>query len=543
MPVDGSFEEDLLSDLAYFRSDWITPSLRTHQVDVCVYGASSGGVIAAIAAKKLGLSVALLQPGKFVGGLSTGGLGETDYGKQHVIGGMARDFYRRLGRHYGRPEEWRFEPSAAQAVFDAWLAEADIEPILCQYLDSVERVGNRVAAITLLGGRQVRAKVFIDATYEGDLLAKAGCSFHVGREDNATFGETINGIQVKPKHQFGPGVVDPFVRAGDPSSGLLPFVEPHDLSTQQGKGDARVQAYCFRICMTNDPALRIDWSKPEDYRPETYELARRWFQSDKDSFNEQIMPRDGVPHIRKFDVLTQRTKGGLFKTDTNNHGAVSSDFIGANWDWPTASFTRREQMFQAHVSWQQGLYWTLANDPGIPDRYRDIYRQWGLCKDEFGTTGGWSHTLYVREGRRLISDYVLTEHDCMHARKCDDPVGMGSYNLDSHNCTRFITRNEQGQLTVMNEGDVQHPPAGPYGISLRSIMPASTECANLVVPVCCSTSHIAYGSVRMEPVFMVLGESAAHLADLAIRSDRPVQAVAYAELERRLLDAGQVIRV
>jgi hypothetical protein len=310
-----------------------------------------------------------------------------------------------------------------------------------------------------------------------------------------------------------------------------------------GSGDRRVQAYCFRICMTDDPALRIDWEKPEGYRAGDYELAVRWHAAGKDAWNDPLspggLPGDAVP--RKFDVLTARTPAGHRKTDTNNHGAVSSDFIGASWDWPESSFESREKIFQAHVAWQQGFYWTMANDPRIPDRYREAYRRWGLSRDEFKSTGGWSHTLYVREGRRLVSDYVMTEHDCMHRRACDDPVGMGSYNLDSHNCTRFVTVGADGLPAVMNEGDVQRAPAGPYGISYRSIVPAAAECANLLAPVCCSTSHIAYGSVRMEPVFMVLGESAARAADLAIRSGVAVQAVPYQELAQRLRDAGQVL--
>ncbi len=530
-----------MSELHYFRPDWIEPTDRTIDCDLCVYGASSSGIITAIAAKKLGLTVALLQPGRFVGGLTTGGLGETDYGKQHVIGGMAREFYRRLGAHYGVGEEWRFEPRAASAVFDAWLREADIQPLLAQYLDRVDSENNRITQIHLLGGLRVRARVFVDATYEADLLARAGCSYHVGRESNQTFNETLNGIQVKPKHQFGPGEVDPFVRPGDPSSGLLPFIEPRDQSKHQGEGDRRLQAFCFRVCMTNDPALRIDWQKPEAYRDLDYELAIRWHQSEKDNFNEPLMPRQGKPHIRKFDVLSPLTRNGFFKTDTNNHGAVSSDYIGGNWKWPDASYQEREEIFQAHVRWQQGFYWTMANSPRIPERYRDVYRQWGLSRDEFTTTGGWSHTLYVREARRLISDYVLTEADCMHTRQCNDPVGMGSYNLDSHNCTRFVTTGASGKPIVMNDGDVQHPPAAPYSISFRSIVPARSECTNLVVPVCCSTSHIAYGSVRMEPVFMILGQSAAHIADLSIRNESSVQEIRYETLRQRLQDAGQVL--
>jgi hypothetical protein len=534
-----------MSDLHYFHNDWIVSTDRSVSVDVCVYGASSAGVIAAIACANLGLSVALLQPGKFVGGLTTGGLGWTDFGKQHVIGGMAREFYRRVGKRHGRAEEWAFAPGDAQAVFDAWLAEAGVTPLLCQYLDRVEKSGDRISEITLRGGLRVRAKVFMDCTYEGDLLARAGCQFHVGRESNAVYGETVNGAQLEAKHQFGPGAVDPFVRSGDASSGLLPFVEPHDMRSRIGEGDHRLQAYCFRLCMTDDPALRVEWPRPDDFRPEWYELLVRWLNSAMTPYDDPLPPRPSeAPNgAKKFELLTQRTATGHQKTDTNNNGAVSSDFIGANWDWPEATFERREALFQMHISWQQGLLWTLANDPRVPARYRDVYRGWGLAGDEFTSTRGWSHTLYVREGRRLVSDYVLTEADCMHARQADDPVGMGSYQLDSHNCTRFVATTPEGVPTVMNEGDVQLQPAGPYRISYRSIVPSLRECANLLVPVCCATSHIAYGSVRMEPVFMILGESAAHAADLAIRNASAVQSVRYADLESRLTAAGQLLRL
>ncbi len=532
-----------MSDLHYFHDNWIVSTDRSLDVDVCIYGATSAGVVAAIACAKLGLSVALLQPGRFVGGLTTGGLGLTDYGKQHVIGGMSREFYRRVGKVHGTDDCWHFEPHAAQAAYDAWLREAGVEPIFCQYLDNVTKTGDRIAEVTLLGGLRVRAKVFMDCTYEGDLYAKAGCSYHVGREANEVYGETINGSQVRPYHQFGHGAVDPFVKSGDASSGLLPWVEKTDFTQRRGTGDHRVQAYCFRTCMTDDAALRIDWPKPDAYRPEWYELVARYYNADKDKHNDPLppMPKEAQNGLRKFDLLDRRTANGKQKTDTNNHGPVSSDFIGANWDWPEASYARREELFQLHVSYQQGFYWTMANDPRIPDRYRAVYKQWGLCKDEFTSTGGWSHTLYVREGRRLVSDYVLTEADCMHTTQAEDPVGMGSYQLDSHNCTRFVTTTADGKPTVMNDGDVQVRPAGPYRISYRSIVPASRECANVIVPVCCATSHIAYGSVRMEPVFMILGESAAHAAYLAIRGSSSVQAVKYSELEKRLTDAGQVL--
>jgi len=530
-----------MSDLHYFRPDWVQKTDQKLSVDICIYGASSAGVIAAIEAAERGKTVALLQPGKFVGGLTSGGLGRTDHGKAHVIGGKGREFYRRTGKHYGKSEEWYFEPKVATKVYEDWLASAGIKPMLCQYLDKVETSAGKISAITLLGGLRVEAKMFIDATYEGDLLAKAGVKYHVGRESNDVYGETINGIQVRKHHQFVPAAVDPYIVPGDPSSGLLPQVEPQDQSNLQGQGDHRVQAYNFRICMTDDPSLIIPWEKPEHYDPTQYLLAERWFSGDKDNYNEQVKQKDGayttVP--TKFDIFPNKTPGGFHKTDTNNHGPVSSDFIGMSWNWADGCYESREKLFQAHVTYQKGYYWFLANARSIPEQYGIAYRRWGLSKDEFVTTGGWSPQLYVREARRMISDYVATEHDCMHTRQCPDPVGMGSYQLDSHNCTRFI--NAEGK--VMNDGDVQLPPKGPYGISYRSIVPKRDQITNLLVPVCCSTSHIAYGSVRMEPVFMILGESSAIAACMAIDAKQAVQDVPYAKLRVELDRAKQVLEI
>lgn len=532
-----------MSDLHYFRPDWVIPTDRHLKTDICVYGGTSAGVIAAIKARQLGKQVVLLHPGKHLGGLTTGGLGWTDYGQKKVIGGLSHEFYVRCGAHYGKDEEYQFEPHVAAAVYDQWLRDHNVPIELCQYLDKVQTSGGRITAITLLGGLRVEAAMFIDATYEGDLLAAAGVSFTVGREGNEAYGETLNGIQVREYHQFS-NPVDPFVKEGDEASGLLPFILAEDLSKKQGQGDKRVQAYCFRMCMTDDPALRIAWERPERYDPALYVLAQRWFRGDKNEYNDQLTAeraKDPTAVPRKFDIFPMRTPGGFHKTDTNNHGPVSSDFIGANHDWPTASYARREEIFQAHVSYQKGYYWFMANDPTIPERYRAAYQRWGLSKDEFQATAHWPHAIYVREARRMVTDYVITEHDCRGQRKADDPVGMGSYGMDSHNCSRFVTR-DNGKARVMNDGDVQVG-VPPYPISYRAIVPRAGECANLLVPVCLSTSHIAYGSARMEPVFMVLGESAATAANLAIESGQAVQAVDEKKLHKQLLDAGQVLAV
>jgi hypothetical protein len=523
--------------LHYYDPSWIQPTHETLHPDICVYGGTAGAVIAAVKAAKLGKSVVLLQPGKHLGGLTSGGLGWTDFGKKDVIGGMARQFYRDLGQEHGLEELWHFWPSTAERVLNRYLTAAQVPVRLCQYLDKVEMSGPRITAVTMLGGLRVEARMFMDASYEGDLLAKAGVSYTVGREPNAKYGEELNGIQVRQWHQFS-HPIDPYVVAGDPRSGLLPQIIPEDLSAKIGEGDHRVQAYCFRMCMTDDPKLKLDWPKPAGFDPRQYILASRWFNSEKDKANEHLPNPDGVPS--KFDILAVKTADGFHKTDTNNHGPVSSDFIGANHAWPEADYATREKIFQAHVNYQMGFYWHMANSPEIPERYRRAYRRWGLPTDEFRDTGHWPHQLYIREARRMVADYVLTEADCRHQRAPADPVGMGSYNMDSHNCSRFV-KIENGKARVLNDGDVQVRPAGPYAVSYRSIVPKRGECENLLVPVCLSASHICYGSVRMEPVFMLLGESAAQAAALALDAHTSVQAVDYRALRERLLAAVQVL--
>lgn len=518
------------SGLHYFQPSWVQPTDQTLDADVCIYGGTAAGVVAAVAAAGRGKSAVILQPGHTLGGMTTGGLGLTDTGKKHVIGGMARRFYRDLGDHYGHTEEvWRFEPSAAQKLIDGYVKSAGVPVHFRQYLDAVEMDDGRIRSIRMLGGLRVTARVFIDATYEGDLLAKAGVSYAVGREANGVYGETIGGVQCREAHQFSHSV-DPYLEEGNPQSGTLPQINQQD-AAPDGSGDHRIQAYCFRVCMTDDPANRVAWQRPENFDPREYVLATRWFNAEKNGYNEPLM---GGHDIQKFDRLFIKSK-----TDTNNHGPVSSDFIGANYAWPEADYDQREAIFQRHVAYQQGLYWFLANDDSIPSRYREAYSAWGLAGDEFTETGGWPHQLYVREARRMVSDYVLNEHDTQHHRLPEDPVGMGSYNMDSHNCQRFI-RQENGRARVLNEGDVQLPPKGPYGVSYRSIVPRRGEAANLFAPVCLSSSHIAYGSVRMEPVFMVLGESAGIAACLAIDENLAAQDLPYAKLQPQLDKAGQV---
>lgn len=514
--------------------------------DVVIYGGTSAGVAAAVQAARMGKSVILISPQERLGGLTTGGLGATDTGNKAVIGGIAREFYRRVKKHYDdpaawkygqrkdfagyRPEDdamWYFEPHVAEEIIESLLREAKVEPLRGERLvrtdGATQMHDKRIQSILLEpSGIRISGKVFIDATYEGDLLAAAGVSYTVGRESNATYDEQSNGVQKAKNvknHRFVKSV-DPYVVPGDPSSGLVAGV--HDGNPgEEGAADHRVQAYCYRMCMSNVPENRVPFPQPADYDDKQYELLFRNFEA-------------GDLRVPMHPLMMPNGK-----TDTNNNCAFSTDYIGANYDYPEATYERREEILGEHTRYQQGLMWTLANHPRVPQQVRDEMAQWGLAKDEFVDNGNWPGEIYVREARRMVGDYVMTEHDCRRERVAEDPVGMGSYNMDSHNCQRYI--DDAGH--VQNEGDVQLATGGPYAISYRSIVPRRGEAANLLVPVCLSASHIAYGSIRMEPVFMILGQSAATAACQAIDSATNVQDVDYTQLKERLLADGQVLKI
>jgi hypothetical protein len=510
--------------------------------DVVIYGGTSAGVTAAIQAARMGKTVVLIEPSQHVGGLTSGGLGMTDSGNKAVIGGLAREFYQRVKKHYDRPEAWKFEkreryksyrpdddamwtfePHVAEKLLREMLDEHKVPVVLGERLDRARGVklnDKRIVSIATESGKAFAGMVFIDATYEGDLMAAAGVSYTVGREPNTKYGETLNGVQRKGNihnHRF-VVKVDPFVKTGDPKSGLLPYVYPEPLPAD-GEGDHRVQAYCYRMCMSLVPENRVPFPKPADYDESRYELLLRNFEAGdlRLPLSPAMMPNG--------------------KTDTNNNCAFSTDHIGANYKYPEASYAEREVILKDHESYQKGLMWTLANHQRVPQKVRDQMAKWGLAKDEFTATGNWPHQIYVREARRMVSDYVVTENDCRRLRDTPQSVGMGSYNMDSHNCTRYVTP----EGFVQNEGDVQVSPGGPYKISYLSLVPKKGECPNLLVPACLSCSHIAFGSIRMEPVFMILGQSAATAAALAIDGKLDVQAVDYAKLRERLLADKQVL--
>ena len=524
---------------------------KAFESDVVVYGDASGGVTAAVQAARMGKSVILVSQYGHLGGLTSSGLGWSDIGNDAILGGLSREFYHRLYLHYQKPEAWKhesrekfpnegqgvpalnpktelastFEPKAAEAVFDAMVKEAGVRVIVGR-LDlqkGADMNGSRITAIRLEDGGNIRGKMFIDASYEGDLLAAAGVSFVAGREANSEFNEKGNGITGPlPKNQLPKGI-DPYVVAGDPSSGLLPGVN-RDMGGQVGAADHRFQAYCYRMVLTDVPENRLPVPKPESYNPADYEIL--------------------------FRAIEAGQKGGFFKTtlvpnrktDGNNTGGISCDFIGGNygdnWNWATLNHKQREEVAAKHRDYQLGLVWTLQNHPRVPENIRKSTAVWGLAKDEFTDNRHWPYNLYVREARRMRSDFVMTENYCRNKLPVEDPVGMGAYALDSHNVQRFV---HQGM--VKNEGDIQaHLGGKPYGISYRSIVPRRDECGNLLVPWALSATHIAFGSIRMEPVFMILSQSAATAACMALDDDIPVQDLPYEKLRTRLVADGQKLQ-
>lgn len=548
------------------------------EADLCIFGGTSGGIAAAVQAHRMGKTAVIVNPTKYLGGLTTGGLGATDIGNKAAIGGISREYYHRLAQHYAKDSAWNletatdyfarrkggqagassldgadatmwtFEPSVAEKLYFALLQEAGTAVYLEQRLQSVTKEGPRITSITMENGREFRAKMFIDATYEGDLLAKAGCSFHIGREANRVYGETLNGVRAEtPKHQF-VVPVDPYVKPGDPASGLLPFIQPGDGGTP-GDGDQAVQAYNFRLCFTTDPANRLPAQKPQGmpqpkfdallvaasgklpvtppgkYDGREFELLGRYLQA---------MVAAGKPP--KLPQFWNPIWMPNHKTDINNNGGFSTDFIGRNYDYPAADYATRERLRQEHEDYIRGFLTFLATDPRVPADMRQEMQSWGPCRDEFLDTDGWPRELYVREARRLVGEYVMSEKNCRGQETITDSVGLGAYNMDSHNCQRIV-KNGRAE----NEGDVQVPPMKPYPVSYRSIIPKAAECSNLFVPVCLSSSHIAYGSIRMEPVFMVLAQSAATAAAIAIDDGVPVQQVNYDKLRQRLLADKQVL--
>ncbi|MEI7587041.1 FAD-dependent oxidoreductase [Runella sp.] len=525
-----------------------TRPTQTYNADVIIYGGTCAAITAAVQVKKMGKTVIIVSPDKHLGGLSAGGLGFTDTGNKEVIGGLSREFYQRLYAHYQKEASWKwqkkeeygnkgqgtpaidgtnrtmwiFEPHAAEQVFEDFVKENKLTVYRNEWLDrSAKGVVKNAGAITsfrTLSGNVYQGKMFIDATYEGDLMAAAGVSYHVGREANSVYGEKWNGVQTEVfqhGHYF-KKPVSPYKIAGDPKSGLLPEISAEEPG-EKGSGDKKLQAYCFRMCLSNHPDNRISFPKPVGYDAARYELVARVFATGwRETFD-------------KYDPIPNR------KTDTNNHGPFSTDYIGKNYDYPEATYERRKEIIKDHALYQKGLLYFLQNDPSIPADVHQQMQQWGLPKDEFTDNNNWPHQLYIREARRMKGEFVMTEADALGKTKVPNSVGMGSYSLDSHNAQRYVKKDG----FVQNEGDIGVHPDKPYSIAYGAILPKENECKNLLVPVCLSSSHIAYGSIRMEPVFMILGQSAAAAAVLSIENKVSPQKLPYEKLQAVLLKEKQ----
>ena len=485
------------------------------EVDICIYGGSSAGVIAAYTAAKMNKTVLLIEPGRRLGGLTSGGLGYTDIGNKYAISGLSLDFYRRVGKHYGKLEQWIFEPSVAENIFKEYLAGTNVKVIYEHELQSVEKADGAITSITVSSAgtpKTVKAKIFMDCTYEGDLMAKAGVTYTVGREDNKKYNETYNGVQLMDRHQF-PDGIDPYKVKGDKSSGLLWGISDAALDSN-GTGDKKVQAYNFRICLTEDSANRIAITKPDNYDPARYELLLRYL--------EKKVPGD-LWGFLKFDRMPNH------KTDINNNGPISTDMIGMNYDYPEADYATRRKIQKEHEDYTKGLLYFIGHDERMPKHLREQMLKWGYPKDEYTENGNWTPQMYVREARRMVGQYVMTQANCEGREVATDAVGMAAYTMDSHNCQRLVVNG-----MVKNEGNVEIGGFGPYPIAYGSIIPKETECTNLFVPICLSASHIAYGSIRMEPVFMVLAQSAAVAAVQAIDAKTSVQKVDVAKVQQML---------
>jgi hypothetical protein len=517
------------------------------QYDIVVYGGTSGGIAAAIQASRMDKSVVLIEPSTRLGGLTTGGLGQTDIGNKQAIGGISREFYQNIRAYYSNAENWKwqaqqdyldggqtrteagedamwtFEPSVALQVYRQMLGDAGVEVVVNEQLNresGVIKQGNQITEITTESGTTYAGKMFIDATYEGDLMAAAGVDYFVGREANEMYNETYNGVQLLEGHQF-PNGVDPYVVPGDSSSGLLWGISQNRLAPQ-GSGDTLVQAYNFRICLTDVEENKVPISRPDNYDSSRYELLARLFSAQPD-----------MRQINQYFIWSRMPNA---KTDINNRGGFSTDMINYSHAYPEASYAERAEIIKAHEDYTKGLLYFYTTDPRVPAELQEEVKRWGYPRDEYTDNGNWSPQLYVREARRLIGEYVMTQANCQGREVVDDPIGLAAYTMDSHNCQRLVV---DGQ--VKNEGNVEVGGFPPYPIAYRSILPKQQQASNLLVPVCLSASHIAFGSIRMEPVFMVLGQSAATAAALAIETEQELHQIDYNRLRDRLLADKQIL--
>ncbi len=523
--------------------------VKSLDADVVIYGGTSAAIASAVQLVRMNKSVLIVCPEKHIGGLSSSGLGFTDLGNKEVIGGISKEFYQEVYKHYQnkdawnwQPREeygnegqgttaiddefktmWTFEPHVAEQIFENFIRENNISIHRDKWLDrekGVKVANGKITSIAMLDGTIYKAKIFIDATYEGDLMAAAGVNYHVGREANSVYNEQWNGVQkgvYHHSHNFQELNISPYIIPGDSTSGVLPRIATGRIG-ENGSGDNGVQAYNYRLCTTNAEGNIVPFEKPENYDPAQYELLRRIFKGGRHS----MFGGGKIPNKKR---------------DVNNVGPFSSDNIGMNYEYPEASYEKRKEILKEHIDYHKGLLYFWGHDESVPERFRTSIKKWGLAKDEFTDNGHWPYQIYVREARRMIGEFVMTDNEILGKSKVLKPIGMGSYAMDSHNVQRYISK----EGYVQNEGDLGIEPDAPYQIHLGTILPKQEECRNLLVPAAVSSSHIAFGSIRMEPVFMILGQSAGTLAGMAINEDQEIHEVDYDSLKNKLLKDGQVL--
>jgi len=516
---------------AVFLASFLRAAASSRSAELVVYGGTASGVMTAYSAAHEGLQVVLLEPGSHLGGMVTGGLSATDLGQFTIIGGYARDFYMRAAAHYGvrnldAEANWRSEPHVDEAIFRDMLKEAGVRVYFHEQLresDGVALAGQRILSITTSDGKRWHARIFADCTYEGELMKQAHVSYTWGRESSKEYGEDLAGVR---EHSSGHFFIWP-VSAYDDDHHLLPEIDPGPLAAP-GSGDKKVQAYNFRLILSNDPANRLPFPKPSGYDRSRFALLERYLGG-----FQQHMGR--APRFTDFfnPVMIPN-----HKADFNNNGPVSSDYIGHSWKYPEGSYTDKAALWREHLLYTESLVYFLSHDAHVPEGLRAEMNEWGLPRDEFEDTGHWPNQLYIREGRRMIGEYVMRQPDLQTERTKADSIGMGSYNSDSHNVERIAMPDG----TVENEGDVEVP-VQPYEIAYGVITPRRDESLNLLVPVCLSATHVAYSSVRMEPQYMIIGQAAGVAAALAVHNNTSIQDVAVPRLQQILRVHGAVLHL
>jgi hypothetical protein len=504
----------------------------TTEADVIVYGATPGGFCAAIAASREGATVILLEPTDHVGGVNTGGLCFSDSNQtvRGTLQGLFEEWHIRIEADYRERgvslpyevkikdhSEWTYEPHVAMRVTQAMLSEAGVKVITRARIRSVSKQGTRIGKLVTSGG-DFEARVFIDGTYEGDLMAASGVNWTIGREGRDEFGESYAGKQYpKPK-------ID--VSGLDNEGQLLPLITAKDAGHDEA-GDKNVMVYSFRLCVTKDPSNRVPFPEPDHYDPARFEVVRRYMSQEK---------RPGI----LWDLY--KLPGNKFDANNGIAKQFSMGLVGAGNEWCEADETGRARIWEAHKQYTLEMYRFLTTDPAVPERLRLEMKEYGLCRDEFRETGHWSPQLYVREGRRMIGEYVLSQKDIIEDPKKADPIAVSSFPIDSHDCQRIGT-----VTAVVNEGTIRpvrmagRKHGYPYHIPYRAITPKSFECDNLLVPVALSCTHVGISSIRVEPTWMVIGQSAGIAAAICAKQNTAVQHLPYTALRERLLSQKQVL--